>query len=320
MRSYHQLTQAQRYQISALRSLNHSYAEIARAIGVHKSTVSRELARNPWNQSGWWALVADSRARYRRRKPVYRIPPVVWAQVERLLREDWSPEQISNRLRLEQGLRISHEWIYQHIFADKDRGGELYQHLRLLRKRKKRGRRLDKRGKMANILSIELRPALVESRERLGDWEVDTLQGKQKGKALITLTERKSRLTLLALVKRRSAPLVRDQICSRLLPYKDRLYTITSDRGMEFWGHAEIARTLGITFYFAHPYSAWERGTNENTNGLLRQYFPKYTSLKRVSEAQVEAVMNKLNHRPRKILGFRTPFEVFFDTSVALTS
>jgi IS30 family transposase len=278
------------------------------------------MARNPWNQSRWWALVADSRARYRRRKPVYRIPPTVWTQVERLLREDWSPEQISNRLRLEQGLRISHEWIYQHIFTDKDRGGELYQHLRLLRKRKKRGRRLDKRGKMTNIQSIELRPALVERRERVGDWEVDTLQGKQKGKALITLTERKSRLTLLALVKRRSAPLVRDQICSRLWPYKDRLHTITSDRGAEFWGHAEIARTLGIAFYFAHPYSAWERGTNENTNGLLRQYFPKYTSLKCVSEAQVDAVMNKLNQRPRKILGFRTPFEVFFDTSVALTS
>jgi transposase, IS30 family len=320
MRSYHQLTQAQRYQISALRSLDHSYAEIARVIGAHKSTVSREMARNPWNQSRWWALVADSRARYRRRKPVYRIPPAVWTQVERLLREDWSPEQVSKRLRLEQGIPISHEWIYQHIFDDKDRGGELYQHLRLLRKRKKRGKRVDRRGKMTNIHSIDLRPDIVESRERVGDWEVDTLQGKQKGKAIVTLTERKSRLTLLALVDRRSAAVVRDQICSRLLPYKDRLYTITSDRGVEFWGQAEIARTLGITFYFAHPYSAWERGTNENTNGLLRQYFPKYTSLKRVSEAQVEAVMNKLNHRPRKILGFRTPFEVFFDTSVALTS
>jgi len=278
------------------------------------------MARNPWNQSRWWALVADSRARYRRRKPVYRIPPTVWTQVERLLREDWSPEQISNRLRLEQGLRISHEWIYQHIFADKDRGGELYRHLRLLRKRKKRGRRLDKRGKMANILSIELRPALVEKRERVGDWEVDTLLGKQKGKALITLTERKSRLTLLALVKRRSAPLVRDQICSRLRPYKDRLHSLTSDRGMEFSDHAQITTTLEIPFYFAHPHAAWERGTNENTNGLLRQYFPKYTSFRWVSEAQVEAVMNKLNLRPRKILAFRTPFEVFFDTSVALTS
>lgn len=320
MRSYHQLTQAQRYQISVLQSLGHSYTEMAQVIGVHKSTISREMARHPWNGSRWWALVAHSRARYQRRKPVYRIPAEVWTEVERLLREDWSPEQISHRLRLEQGLRISHEWIYQHIFVDKGRGGELYKHLRLLKKRKKRGRHTDKRGKMAHILSIELRPAWVERRERLGDWEVDLLLGQPKGKALITLTERKSRLTLLALVERRTAPLVRDQICSRLLPYKDRVHTLTSDRGAEFSGHAQIARTLGILFYFAHPYAAWERGTNENTNGLLRQYFPKATSFMQVSEAQMQAVMLKLNHRPRKILGFRTPFEVFFDTSVALTS
>ena len=320
MRTYHQLTQAQRYQISALRSLGHSYTEIAEVIGVHKSTVSREMARHPWTTSRWWALVAHSRARYRRRKPAYRISQAVWTEVDRLLREDWSPEQISHRLRLEQGIRISHEWIYHHIFADQRRRGELYKHLRHLKKRKKRGRRVERGNGLANIQSIDLRPAIVERRERLGDWEVDTLLGRRSGKAIVTLTERKSRLTLLALVDRRFAPTIRDQICSRLLPYKDRLHTLTSDRGREFAEHAQIARTLGIPFYFAHPYAAWERATNENTNGLLRQYFPKHTSFQAITEAEIEAAMQKLNQRPRKILGFRTPFEVFFNTTVALTS
>lgn len=320
MRTYHQLTREQRYQISALLSAGQTKIMIAQVLGVHRSTIGRELVRHPWNHSRWWALVAHSRARFQRRKPVYRIVPAVWREVERLLREDWSPEQISQRLRLEQGVRISHEWIYQHILADKSRGGELYQHLRRRNKRKKRGRGWEGRGKAPILPSIDERPAIVEKRERLGDWEVDTLQGKRTGKVLVTLTERKSRLTVLALVKRRTAPAVREQICSRLLPFKDRLYSLTSDRGKEFAEYAEITRILGIPFYFAHSYAAWERGTNENTNGLLRQYFPKSTPFKRISEAQVEAVMQKLNQRPRKVLGFRTPFEVFFDTSVALTS
>ena len=319
MRPYHQLTQAQRYQISALRSLGHNYTEIAQVIHVHKSTISREMVRHPWNGSRWWALVADSRARSLRRKPVYRIPQEKWAEVDRLIREDWSPEQVSVRLWLEQGFHISPEWIYQHIFADQRRGGKLFQHLRHLHKRRKRGQR-ERRGHLFNFLSIDQRPAIVERRERLGDWEGDTVWGTQTGPALVTLTERKSRFTLVALASRRSAGEVREQICQKLMPYQDHLYSLTTDRGKEFEEHAQIARTLGIPFYFAHPYCAWERGTNENTNGLLRQYFPKYTSLEGVSEAQVEAAMNKLNHRPRKILGFRTPFEVFFNTTVALTS
>ena len=320
MRTYHQLTQAQRYQISALRSLGHSYTEIAQVIGVHKSTISREMARHPWTTSRWWALVAHSKARTQRRKPVYRIPPAVWGEVDRLIGEDWSPEQVSNRLQLEQGFRISPEWIYQHIFADQRRGGELYKHLRHLNKRKKRGRRVERRGGLTNMQSIDLRPAIVERRERLGDWEGDTVQGKRNGPVLLTLTERKSRFTVLALAKRLTAPVVREEICSRLLPFKGRLYSLTSDRGKEFAEHVQISKALGIAYYFAHPYSAWERGTNENTNGLLRQYFPKSTSFLAITEAEIDHAMHQLNHRPRKILGFRTPFEVFFDVTVALTT
>jgi IS30 family transposase len=320
MRTYHQLTRDQRYQIFALRSLGHSYTEIAQVVGVHKSTISRELARHPWNNSRWWALLAHSRACYRRRRPIPRISQSVWIEVDRLIGEDWSPEQASIRLRQEQGIRISPEWIYQHIFADQRRGGELYRHLRLLSKRKKPGRRVQRRGRLFDIRSIDLRPQTVERRERLGDWEVDTLLGHRNGPVIVTLTDRKSRFTLLGLAERRSAAAVREQICRKLEPYKEQLHSLTSDRGLEFSEHAEIARTLGISFYFAHPYAAWERGTNENTNGLLRQYFPKHSSFQGISEAEVEAAMNKLNHRPRKVLGFRTPFEVFFNTSVALTS
>ena len=319
MRSYHQLTQGQRYQISALRSLGHTYQEIADVVDVHKSTVSREIARNI-SYRGYRPLRAHQKALKRRRKPTYRISPGVWLQVDALVRQDWSPEQISGRLKREQGIRISHEWIYQHIFRDHRHYGDLYQHLRHLKKRKKRGRGYDRRGKLPNIQSIDLRPAVVERRRRLGDWEVDTILGKRKGRAIVTLTERKSRFTLLAMADRQSSTAVRDKICHLLLPHKGRVHILTSDHGKEFAEHAEIARTLKLSFYFAHPYSAWERGTNENTNGLLRQYFPKYTSFEGISDTQLESAMDKLNHRPRKTLGYRTPYEVFFNQSVALTS
>jgi transposase, IS30 family len=319
MRSYHQLTQVQRYQISALQSLGHSHTEIAQVICVHKSTVSREIARNSSVRS-YQPLPAQQKALQRRRPPVYRISADAWEQVYRLLCQDWSPEQISGRLKHEQQIRISPEWIYQYVFANRRLGGTLFQHLRLLRKRKKRGRASGRRGRLPNVLSIELRPAIVKRRERLGDWEVDTLLGKQRGNVLVTLTERKSRLTLVALAERQSSDAVRRQICQLLLPHKEKVFSLTSDNGKEFAEHEEIARTLGVSFYFAHPYSAWERGTNENTNGLLRQYFPKHVSLQGISETQVEAVMHKLNHRPRKTLGFRTPFEVFFNQSVALVT
>jgi IS30 family transposase len=319
MMFYHQLTQAQRYQISALRSLGHTYDEIAQVVRVHKSTVSREIARNV-SYRGYRPLRAHARALKRGRKPVYRISATLWLQVETLLRQEWSPEQISGRLKRERGVPISHEWIYQYVFKDKHGGGNLYRHLRCLRKRRKRVGRYDRRGKLPNITSIDERPAIVDRRRRLGDWEVDTILGKRKGQAMVTLTERKSRFTLVSLVERKSSAAVRSQVCRLLLPYKSLVHTLTSDHGKEFAEHEEIARTLDLSFYFAHPYSAWERGTNENTNGLLRQYFPKYSSFQDITEIQLESVMHKLNHRPRKTLGFRTPFEVFFNKSVALTS
>ncbi len=319
MRTYHQLTQAQRYQIYALKKTKHSLSEIAAVIGVHKCSVSRELKRNQ-GKRGYRPQQAQELALGRKSPSVARLTAKDWAVVEKLLSQDWSPEQISGRLKKEQGIRISHEWIYQHVLEDKRTGGDLYKHLRCQKKRRKRYGTYDRRGKLPNCRSIEDRPAIVSTRKRLGDWEVDTIIGRKHKQALVTLTERKSRFTLLTKVKRRTAQAVRKQVCRMLLPVKNKVHTLTSDHGKEFADHEQIAQRLELKFYFAHPYAAWERGTNENTNGLLRQYFPKKSDFQALSNKQVEHAMLRLNFRPRKSLRFKTPFEVFHHLSVALTT
>jgi len=319
MRTYYQLTQAQRYQIYALRKTKHSLAEIAEVIGVHKSSVSRELKRNR-GKRGYRPQQAQELALERRQKAVPRITAEIWTLVERLLRQDWSPEQISGRLKKEQAIRISHEWIYQYILANKRAGGDLYKHLRCQKKHRKRYGTYDRRGKLPNCRSIEERPAIVDARKRLGDWEVDTITGRKQKQAIVTLTERKSRFTFVSKVKRRTAQAVRKQVCRMLLPVKNKVHTLTSDHGKEFADHEQIAQMLELKFHFAHPYAAWERGTNENMNGLLRQYFPKKSDFQSVSNKELEQAMTRLNFRPRKTLRFKTPFEVFYHSTVALTS
>ena len=320
MTAYTQLTQEQRYQISAMKKIGSSQKEIAEEIGVNKGTISREVRRNA-GERGYRPKQAHEKAMERRPKAKAQIGAAVWEVVEEKLRQDWSPEQVSGWLKREGRQSLSHEWIYQHILADKLAGGDLYSHLRCHKKRRKRYGSYDRRGKLSNRVSIEERPELVEQRERLGDWEVDTLVGKGHRGALVSLVERKSRYTLLEPVERRQADLVRQASISLLLPFVDRVHTITGDNGKEFAEHRQIAETLKAVFYFAHPYSAWERGTNENTNGLVRQYFPKNTNFSKVTNAKALSAADKLNHRPRKCLAFRTPFEVFFEhQSVALVS
>lgn len=319
MKTYFQLTQEQRYQIYALKKTGHSNSEIADVIGVHKSTVSRELKRNRGGR-GYRPQQAQQSAIERRPKAVPRITANTWVVVEKLLRQEWSPEQISGRLKKEQKGCISHEWIYQHVLADKHTGGDLYKHLRCQKQRRKRYGTYNRRGKLLNCHSIDERPAIVNHRKRLGDWEVDTVFGKDHKQALVTLTERKSRFTLLGKVSQRNAQAVQDQIYRLLLPIRDKVHTLTSDHGKEFAYHEQIARLLQLKYYFAHPYAAWERGTNENTNGLLRQYFPKKYDLQQISHKDLDQAMSRLNSRPRKSLRFKTPFEVFYHSTVALTS
>jgi IS30 family transposase len=240
--------------------------------------------------------------------------------VENLLRQEWSPEQIAGWLKGRRGITLSHEWIYQYILADKRAGGDLHKHLRCQKKRRKRYGRYDRRGKLANTVSIEQRPAIVAQRLRLGDWEVDTIVGQGRRSAVVTLTERKSRLARLAKVDRKTAELVSQAIQQTLKPLQDQVHTITTDNGKEFAHHETLAAALEAEIYFAHPFAAWERGANENMNGLVRQYLPKNLDLATISEPDLHFIMDRLNNRPRKSLGFQTPNEVFFQSSVALSS
>jgi len=312
MRNYKQLTREQRYQIYALMKAGLSQTAIARIIGVHKSTISREIRRNR-GLRGYRPKQAHRFAGIRRTKAVRpRISFATWSRFEHLLRNDWSPEQISGWLAREYDIRVSHESIYQFILKNKRQGGNLYLHLRCKRQRRKRYGSTNYRGQLVNRVSIDERPDIVETRSRLGDWELDTIIGKAHKQALVSLTERKSRLTLLSKVKHKSADLVSRSIQRLLEPIASKVFTLTSDNGKEFAKHQEIASALQADFYFTHPYSAWQRGLNENTNGLIRQYFPKKYDFTTITEKDVLTVMNKLNNRPRKCLGFKTPNEVFF--------
>ena len=319
MNGYTQLTQEQRYQIYALVQTGQTQTTMAGVVGVHKSTISRELRRNRRHR-GYRPRQAHYRAQIRQANQCCpRISPSAWDQVATLLREAWSPEQIQGRLHREHRLTISHEWIYQHIYQDKRTGGDLYRSLRCQKKRRKRYGTYSRRGRIANQVSIEKRPAVVHARKRIGDWEGDTVIGKGHCGVLVTLVERKSKYTVLQGVAHKTAAAVRKAVTHGLQPYKARVLTITYDNGLEFSEHEGMAQDLEAQIYFAHPYASWERGINENTNGLLRQFFPKDQDLRGVTEQQLTTVMDTLNHRPRKTLGYRTPHEVFFATTTSLT-
>lgn len=321
MGSYKQLTLEQRYGIYSLLETGHTQNEMARVIGVHRSTISRELKRNK-GQRGYRCSQAHRKALARRKGKVpLRIDKKTWDIVDMHIKEDWSPEQISGRLKRVKNIAISHEWIYQHILEDKRAGGNLYVHLRCRKKRKKRYGSKEYRGQIPHMTSIEDRPAIVDTRERLGDWEVDTIIGKRHKQVLVSLAERKSRLTLIYKVDRKKKEQVRDAIHKLLLPIKDYVHTLTSDHGKEFTDHEIIADRLEADFYFAHPYASYERGLNENMNGLIRQYFPKDTDFTTITTQEIITVMKKLNNRPKKCLGYLTPNEVFFgEHNVALNT
>jgi len=314
MKGYSQLTQEERYQIYSFKKAGWTQSEIAQELGVHKSTISREMQRDA-GRRGYRPRQAHTLAvRRRQERPGRRqISAACWARVEAKLREEWSPDQITRRLGSEEGLRVSHESIYRYIYADKRAGGTLHHHLRCQKKRRKRyGSGRQRRGQIPDRRCISTRPEVIEQRLRLGDWEADTIVGKNHQQALVSLTERNSRYTILVGVERATAEAVGGVIVSRLKKLGVPVWSITSDNGKEFAAHLKIAHALQTDFYFAHPYCPWERGTNENTNGLVRQYFPKKSKFAELTAHQVEAVMNKLNHRPRKALGYRTPHEVLY--------
>ena len=309
MSRYKQLTYEQRCQIEVLKKRGMSQSEIAGAVGVNQSTISRELARNT-GQRGYRHKQAHSYSEERRRSAckAHKMTPEIIELVEAKLREKWSPEQISGWLLAEKEILLSHERIYLHVWADKHAGGDLYQHLRRSGKRYERRRNgKSSRGQIKNRVSIDERPAVVERKSRVGDWEIDTVIGKGHSGVLVTIVERRTLFTLVAPVADKSAEAVTQATIELLLPYKDLVHTITADNGKEFAYHERIAAALDAKVYFAHPYHSWERGLNENTNGLLRQYWPKQAELKSVSLDEVAAVVSQLNARPRKALNFSTP-------------
>ena len=320
--SYQQLTYEQRCQISALKKSKCTQSVIARIIGVSQSTVSRELSRNKGCR-GYRHKQAQEKTVQRRREAVKptRMTPALIAEIELKLRIEWSPEQVSGWLLEDKERPISHESIYLHIWANKQAGGDLYTYLR------RQGKKYDKRrngkstrGHIRNRVSIDDRPGVVDDKSRIGDWEIDTVIGKGHSGALVTVVERVTNFTVSAQVDNKSADAVTRATIRLLKPYKDIVLSITADNGKEFAYHEKISEALSTDFYFAHPYSSWERGLNENTNGLLRQYFPKSTDLKKVTQAEVIRAVKRLNTRPRKNLGFKTPDQLMSDHRAALAA
>jgi IS30 family transposase len=314
MKGYKQLTEVQRYQIDALKKAGKLQKDMAVIVGVSESAISRELSRNT-GKRGYRPKQATIKA-HRRKQEAKKAIKMTFATVELIeekLRLEWSPEQVSGWLKLECSIRISHERIYQHVWSDKLHGGDLYKHLRHShKKRKKHYGSQDKRGQIRNRVSIDERPEIVQQKSRMGDWEIDTVIGKNHQGALVTIVDRVSKFTLIKKVDSKQADVVTEATITLLRPYLDKTLTITADNGKEFASHEIIAQELNAAVYFAHPYHSWERGLNENTNGLIRQYFTKGSSFEHITECQVEQVMHRLNHRPRKTLNYKTPYAVFF--------
>lgn len=318
--TYSHLTREERYQIFELRIENKTMTEIALALDRSKSTISRELKRNRGAQR-WSPNQAQRSSEVRRKKScnAKRVSEEVWQDVADYIRLDLSPVQAIIRLSLERGqpIAISHDTVYRRIYADKRRGhNELFSHLRCQKPRRKRYRSGLRHSPIKNRVSIDERPEVVSLKTRLGDWEGDTVIGKGQQGVLLTLVERVSRYTLVAQLDSKHADGTAQAINRLLLPHRDTCHTITFDNGLEFARHACVASCLDADIYFAHPYCSWERGLNENTNGLIRQYHPKSANLKTVSPQDVQATMNKLNHRPRKCLGYKTPHEVFYNLGI----
>jgi IS30 family transposase len=234
------------------------------------------------------------------------VAPWVKQQANALLELQWSPEQIAGKLP------VSHETLYQHVYADKAQGGRLWKNLRCQKQKKKRyasGR--ERRGQIPNRRPLSQRPVHIEGRKQVGHWECDTVIGANHKQAIVTVVERKSGYAVIAKVLHKTADLVSAAIIDALKPFEARVKTLTYDNGKEFCGHAKIDEALGSTGYFARPFASWERGTNENFNGLLRQYVPKKRTMANITNEEIKMIENRLNNRPRKRLGFKTPAEVF---------
>jgi IS30 family transposase len=309
------LTLEQRYQISDLLVAGQSQGKIADQLGVNKSTVSRELARNSDGRSGVYRPELAQRKRDERQKAKpkkKRFTAAVEDYVKGKLEKDLSPEQIAGEAR-RQGVECAcAERIYQYVWADKKSGGQLYRHLRTKGKKyAKRGSLKGKRGQIKDRVDIDKRPQIVEQKQRVGDMEMDLVIGKNHKGALLTINDRATGMLKMGYVESKEAAVVQAKAVELLADWKALLHTVTTDNGKEFAYHKKVSEELEVDCYFAKPYHSWERGANENLNGLVRQYFPKGMNFGRITEQRVNEVVIILNKRPRKRFGFRSPEEVF---------
>ena len=309
--AYRQLSSEERYTIAALRWQRWNYSEIARHLGRHRSTICREVRRNSARLDGSYraqkAIERTNGRRSRSRRNSH-FDARDYEQVERKLREGWSPEQIAGRMLLPEGRSISHETIYIHVWRDKRKGGGLYRLLRQVGKlRRKRHNSYDSRGRLAGKRHISERPGYIEKRGSIGHWEIDTVVGTGAKDCVVTLVERKTGYALVGKLRDRSMYGMTKRVRMLLRRIPNQFKTITSDNGTEFHDYAAVEAATGVKFYFATPYHSWERGSNENFNGLLRQYIPKGVSQAMLTQSDCDKIARKLNTR----LGYRTPEECF---------
>lgn len=312
---YTQITPAERYTLATLRKQVPalSNAAIARLMGRHRSTITREIARNSTPYDGAYRpsrAQEQANGRRSRSRRNTRFTVADWKLVVRLLRERLSPDQISGRLHLESRLEISYESIYRYIRRDKKRGGRLFRLLPLPAKWRKCNNGPERRGILPGKRHISERPAAVETREEFGHWEMDTIVSSADRHCVVTLVERVTGCTLLGKLRSRSVAATNRRVIQLIRQHRHLFKTITVDNGTEFHGYREIERATGTTFYFATPYHSWERGTNENTNGLVRQYIPKGRSMKHLTQARCSEIAQRLNNRPRKRHSYFSPIEV----------
>jgi len=305
--TYKHLSQEERYQIYILMSAGNSQQQIAELLGRHKSTISREIARNTGGRGyrpRQACLLAQERSLGSRNAS--QITAKQWSETVDYLHGKWSPEQIANQVG------ISHETIYRHVYADKATGGSLWKELRCQKKRRKRyASGQDRRGQIIGRRPISERPAYIEERSQVGHWEGDTVIGANHKQAIVTLVERKSGYAVLSKVTNKTSDLVGNAIINELQSFTPLVKTMTFDNGKEFAEHQRMDKELQSTTYFADPFASWQRGSNENFNGLLRQYIPKKRPLSTVTQEEIKMIQQQLNNRPRKRLGFKTPNEVF---------
>ena len=315
------LTQEQRYHIEAYRNAGYSQNKIAEQLNVHPSTIGRELKRNSSPiQERYTAKSAQEMALLRKRVnssvPI-KIKKETLLLIDKYIEKDWSPEQVSATLRIKHNIQISFVHIYNYVYSDRRQGGTLHTHLRFYNKKRrvKYGTRCS--NGLKNRVSISQRPDIVEEKNRVGDFEMDTIIGKGKNGAITTMVDRASGFVKISIPTTKKAEDIEKESLRLLTPHKDIMHTITTDNGLEFANHKKISKALDCDYYFCHPYSSWERGLNEYTNGLIRQYIPKGSSFENITQERIQEIEDKLNHRPRKTLGWRTPYEVFYVAEIA---